>query len=219
MQSHDFLLVVFEWSPSRRLIDSQIDTFRTKVEQLKPEAIVVTGIPRHHAKKLSQQDWTKDYYLSKETRRVTTSRSESTTPKTNTPIPISIVFSKYPTSSEQWFALTQPNQISGFAHIIEICIPLNAWKPEHCPLGLLQELQLTYDDVSTLTLVITTDITKELQASVNVNNTVIFIAHGAINSAESKFRYWKKLQPICSDRITELQLISIIGDTSSDIET
>ena len=218
--TQDFLMVVSEWSTSRRAFNTQLDTLRKRVERLRPDAVVIMGIPRHHAKKLCQQDWTKDYYVSKETRSVTHRRSETEL----TPTPISVVFSKYPTSSEQWFALgpssgpsSGPSGASdqGFAHIVEICIPLNAWQPSHCPLGLLQEYQLTYDEVSTLTLVVTTTITSELKTSFNpsnVRNSVIFISQGQV--VEPQLRLWKKI----STDASVVARVSTLGDANPDTE-
>ncbi len=212
---HDFSLIVSEWSTSRRLFNSQIESLRTRVENLRPETVVVMSIPRHHAKKLSQQDWTKDYYVSKETRSVTNTRTT-----TEVPAQISIVFSKYPTSSEQWFALApeEPDTTIGFAHVVEICIPLNAWKPDHCPLSLLQEYQLTYDEVSTITIVVAPVVTKDLQQSFhsdNVRNSVVFVSNSESGiKIEPQLRLWKRI----SSQADVVALISTLGDTHSDGE-
>ena len=107
------------------------------------------------------------------------------------------MFCKYPTSSEEWFALDQ--QDAGFAHVVEICIPLNAWKTERCPLSLLQEYQLTYDEVSSITIVVSTTLTEELQATFNaqnVHNSVIFISGGGANSepeVKLQLKHWERL--------------------------
>ena len=217
----DFLAIVFEWSLSRKVFATQLETLRKRVEvegRQKPDAVVVTGIPRHHAKKLAQQDWTKDYYVSKESRSVTATR-------TSIHAPISVVFSKYPTSSEQWFALGSDSvgDEQGFAHIVEICIPLNAWHPARCPLALLQEYQLTYDEVSTITLVIATVATKELKSSFNpsnVRNSVIFISTSSDGDPQNKqvepqLRLWKRIANAPADSIV---LVSTIGDIHSDPE-
>jgi hypothetical protein len=134
--------------------------------------LIVVDIPRHHAKKLGQQAWARDYYVSKETRAMTEKRA----PKPGTPTPISIVFCRYPFYSEQWFPLSDQT----LAHVAEVCIPLNAWHPERSPLSLLQEYQLSYDEVSTLTFVIahhTTDVgpLRETFAQEKVRNAVFYV--------------------------------------------
>lgn len=189
----DFKLFRLEWSTQRQAFETQIDTLSRQIQTHAFDVIVICGIPRHHAKKLqNQSDWTKDYYVSKEARAVTTkSRSNpqpesTTTTTTRDPTKISVIFTKYPTATEQWFALE--NDV-GFAHVVDICIPLNAWIPSHCPLALLQEYQLTYDEVSTITVVVTTSMTPELKKTFDeIENTVITIFDGKI---EKRLHYWR----------------------------
>jgi hypothetical protein len=193
-QQSDFSFYIVDWSTVRPNFNPQIDKIRQMVEQHQPDAIIVNNIPRHHAKKLGQCDWTKDYYVSKEVRSVTTTARTEAHPQpqenVTRPIPITVIFSKYPTSSEEWFALENN---AGFAHVVEICIPLNAWKPDRCPLGILQEYQLTYDEVSSITIVVSTTLTVELQAtfnSQNVRNSVIFISDD--NEPILQLKHWKQ---------------------------
>jgi hypothetical protein len=195
MQSSDFCFTILEWSTSRQKFNSQIELLRQRVETYRPDVMIINNIPRHHAKKLSQCDWSKDYYVSKEKRNVTvTARTKEE--GQNKPTPITVIFCKYPTSSEEWFALEQD---AGFAHVVEICIPLNAWKTERCPLSLLQEYQLTYDEVSSITIVVSSTLTEELQATFNaqnVHNSVIFISGGggaAEPEVKLQLRHWERL--------------------------
>lgn len=199
MDPTDFRLYVLNWSAARKDFDAQLHLLHQTVQQHRHDVIVVYGIPRHHAKKLqSQSDWTKDYFVSKESRSVTEARPRSgagtmtsaTSTSTSTLLStITVIFSKYPTSTEQWFALDKD---AGFAHVVDVAIPLNAWEPSHCPLSLLQEYQLTYDEVSTITIVVATVITPELKTTfceTNVPNSVVFISP----MIEKQLRYWKEV--------------------------
>lgn len=171
--THDFKFCLVKWSTSRRRFSAQLEALRDQIQNELPDVLIVVGIPRHHAKKLGQQSWTKDFYVSKESRTLTEKRAGAP----GTPTPISVVFSRFPFFSEQWFPLDQE---SGLAHVAEVCIPLNAWHPDRSPVSLLQEYQLTYDEVSMLTFVIApsvNDLTKlnETFAPQKVQNTVVFV--------------------------------------------
>lgn len=141
----DFTLTVFRWIPSRKKLEQTLKRLTSRVERHQPDLVVIVGIPRHHAKKVAQQPWACNYYLSKEPKTTTGQRIY----ETGSPTPITVVYSRFPTVSEQWFPLTE----SGFAQAVEVCIPINAWRPDRSPLGLLQEYQVTYDQVSTLTVI------------------------------------------------------------------
>lgn len=216
----DLSFTVVEWSCARKNFNSQIEQVRIVVEQQKPDIIVITNIPRHHAKKLGQSEWSKDYFVSKEVRNVTeTSRLETikVVPDKNRigeiPTPISVLFSKFPTSSEEWFSLE--NDI-GFAHVVQICMPLNSWIPDRCPLSMLQEYQLTYDEVSTIAFVVTTEMTTELQATFNpttVKNSVVFISP---KGCDPQLRLWKVNGTVGDAPIITRKLMSCIGEADAD---
>ena len=148
MQSppQDFKWSVVKWSSARRKFSSQLETLRTLVSSEHPDMLIVVDLPRHHAKKLEQQSWAKDYYISKEARAMTTKRATTL----GIPPPISVVFCRYPFYSEQWFPLTD----NSIAQVAEVCIPINAWHPDRSPIPLLQEYQISYDEVSIVTFVI-----------------------------------------------------------------
>ena len=188
---HDFKCSVMRWSTSRSRFTSQLETLRTRVQSERLDMIIVLDIPRHHAKKLRQQAWVKDYYISKEPRSVTEKRASIP----GTPTPITIAYCRYPFFSEQWFPLeaTGPTGPQSLAHISEVCIPLNAWHPVRSPLSLLQEYQLTYDEVSMLTFVIANGATdveglRETFAPHKVRNTVIFILPPHLAKEESSVK-------------------------------
>lgn len=184
--THDFKFCLVKWSTSRSRFSSQIEKLRNLIQRDVPDVLIVVGIPRHHAKKIGQQSWTKDFYVSKESRAMTEKRAGAP----GTPTPVTVVFSRFPFFSEQWFPLeasptlttTQEEEDAapplGLAHVAEVCIPLNAWHPDRSPVGLLQEYQLTYDEVSMITFVVApgaTDIEKLNETFATVRNTVVFV--------------------------------------------
>ena len=191
METPDFTLLSVAWIPATGGLDKQYQQLRMKVDRHKPDCVVIVGLPRHHAKKVAQQDWTKDYYQSKEKRTITESRLTRV---------CTVVYSRYPFTSEQWVNVgvssNEANESSqtekgGFAHIAEICIPIGAWRAHRSPIEVLQEIQSSladgvevgYDEVSTITVVVATsdvDVGKLKQAfSVDkVRNTIVFVASG-----------------------------------------
>lgn len=190
----DFSVLVHAWRTARAEFDTQVHMLRTAIEAYRHKTIVITHIPRHHAKKLqAQSDWTKDYFVSKESRQVTTelnTNKQQIGGQTAVPL-ITLIFSMYPTTTEQWFALDND---TGFAHVVDVCIPLNAWKPTSCPLALLQEYRLTYDEVSTITVVATSEMTPGLRETFNerdVPNSVVFISEQGV--IEKRLRFWKEI--------------------------
>ena len=60
----DFKTVAIGWEPGPRQIEQQYQNLRARVERHRPDCVVIVGIPRHHAKKVAQQDWAKDYHVS-----------------------------------------------------------------------------------------------------------------------------------------------------------
>jgi hypothetical protein len=169
----DFKWSVVKWSTSRRRFSSQLETLKTRIHSERLDLLIVVDIPRHHAKKLGQQAWVKDYFVSKEARAMTEKRNPEVA---GSPPGISVVFSRYPFYSEQWFPLAD----STITHVAEVCIPLNAWHPDRSPLSLLQEYQLNYDEVSMLTFVIanhTKDVAglRETFAASKVRNAVFYV--------------------------------------------
>lgn len=174
----DFKCCVVKWSTSRRRFSSQLEALKTRILSERPDLVIVLDIPRHHAKKVGHQAWAQDYYVSKEGREITEKRQS----QPSTPTPITVVYSRYPFYSEQWFLLSEDQPESGFAHITEVCLPLNAWHPDRSPLSLLQEYQLSYDEVSMLTFVIANHVDKaqiphlkQTFAQEKVKNAVIYI--------------------------------------------
>lgn len=229
MTDHDFGLFTHKWNTSRRLFDSQVQKLQASVEKTHPDAIVIMNIPRHHAKKFTQaSDWTKDYFLSKESRSITEGHQvlpEGSRDR-SAPTPITLVFSRFPPTSEQWFATDVTDKVSaepaGFAHVVEICIGLNAWHPTRCPLGLLQEYQLSYDEVSTMTLVIASQITDELKHSFStesVGNSVILIAPDVPVEPQLRTDCWHLLGANSLQEQTALLKFSfILGENLSEGE-
>lgn len=184
METSDFTLITIRWTTGVNL-DKQYQDVRTRIEGHKPDCVVIVGIPRHHAKKIGQQDWTKDYFQSKERRNVTESRSTRI---------CSVVYSRYPFTSEEWISEDTNKSI---AHIAEICVPIGAWKIHRSPIELLQEIQIGYDEVSTLTIIVTVDPDsadapesklKQAFSVDRIKNTVIFVS--AINT-EVQELWWK----------------------------
>lgn len=217
----DFTLCTHTWKSSRKLFDAQIAKLQHMHTQHHPDAIVVMSIPRHHAKKFTHScDWTKDYFVSKETRAVTDSHTLANSAH---PTPITLVLTRSPTTSEQWFAFdVEPVAATGagevaqqpFAHVVEVCIGLNAWHPQRCPLVLLQEYQhqLSYDEVSTITLVVTTHVNDDLRKSFDyevVRNSVVFIAPD--EKIETQLFCWKVLQEVPGESKT-MMLASTLGE-------
>ena len=173
---YDFKCCIRKWSTSRRRFSSQLETLRLQIQDEEPDLIVIVDIPRHHVKKVCQQSWTNDYYLSKESRSTTEQRSTVH----GKPTLISVIWCRYPFHSEQWFPLVTNDSIARIAHIAEVCLPLNAWHPDRSPLGLLQEYQLTYDEVSMLTFVVATNAAdvqalKETFAPDKMRNMVLYV--------------------------------------------
>jgi hypothetical protein len=112
---------------------------------------------------------------------------------------ITLVYSKFPFSSEEWIVpaaatgvitgtaegdLVANSAISDWTtQVAEVCIPLGGWKPYKSPIELLQDHELTYDEVATISVVVTTcpDISEisRLQEAFNasrLNNSVVLIA-------------------------------------------
>jgi len=170
------------------LWNAQYNKLQEDVEHYKPDCVVILGIPRHHAKKLAKQDWTKDYYLSKEKTDFTTTNRE---PRAR----ITIIYSRFPFTSEEWLLLSS----SCCAHITEICIPIGGWGRNRSPVEMLQEYELCYDEVSTITLVSSTnpDSMENLRQSFSVDtvqNSIVFITPGeATTKVETDLRLWKQL--------------------------
>lgn len=193
---HDFKCCVVKWSTSRQRFSQQLDALREQIQHEQVDLLIVVDIPRHHAKKLGQQDWTKDYYVSKERRSITEQQRsggnvEQSQQSSSGPELITVAFCRYPYFSEQWFPLateaTEGSRAAAVAHIVEVCIPLNAWHPDRTPIALLQEYQLTYDEASMLTFVIAPHVTpsglnglNETFAPSLVHNTVLFILPTAV---------------------------------------
>jgi len=195
---HDFKCCVVKWSTSRQRFSQQLDALREQIQHERVDLLIVVDIPRHHAKKLGQQDWTKDYYVSKERRSITEQqRVGGDQPQQSSPELITVAFCRYPYFSEQWFPLATSDgsraaesSRAAVAHIVEVCIPLNAWHPDRTPIALLQEYQLTYDEASMLTFVIAPHVTPSGLNGLNdtfaptlVHNTVLFILPAEIQTA------------------------------------
>lgn len=159
MEVTDFSFAVVPWDASHRRVTRQLERLQQRVTCHSPDVVVIIGIPRHHAKRLVREEWSKEYYLSKEPKQITASRPRSQESAPAPPL-ITLAFSRYPLTSEEWFPLddtildgaTVPEP-SPFAHVFEVCIPLNAWNRDRSPVGLLQEYQVTYDEVSSITFV------------------------------------------------------------------
>jgi len=179
------------------------------VETHKPDCVVIVGIPRHHAKKVLQQKWTKAYFVSKERKEVSLTRPD---PRG---VRISLILSVHPFSSEEWISPNLPAVedeeallITGegdLAHCAEICIPLGGWKTLHSPIELLQEYQLEYDQVSTITFVAVADQSKcpiepleEVFNAEKLQNSVVFVSRnpeGDENAIVSiQPRWWKQIE-------------------------
>ena len=222
----DFSLSVWSWSTSRRRYASQITALNQLVKQSYPDVLVVINIPRHHAKKLGQADWAKDYYVSKENRQFTTDRTPIGA--TGSPTAITVVFSRYPASSEEFFA-RESGEEQAAAHVMEVCIPLNAWRPDRSPLPLLQEYQVVYDDVSTITFVVSNHEVDDLRTAFhpdNVQNSVIFITpqvenptatnincglHSDQVAVEAQLQWWDVVQ-----EGSVMGFASTLGDDGAD---
>lgn len=133
----DLSLYIFAWQD---LKDS--DQLTQSVEILKPDCAVIVGIPRHHAKKLLQQKWTKRFFVSKERKTVSLTRPSPRGVK------ITVILSVHPFSSEEWISPKKDLENDegtapvDLAHCAEICIPLGGWKALQSPIELLEEYQL-----------------------------------------------------------------------------
>lgn len=202
----DFTIVPIFWNTTLGL-DKQFNDVRIKVELECPECVVILNIPRHHAKKIAQQDWTKDYFISKQKTVHGASRV------------CTIVYSKYPFTSEEWITPTpSPAQSESPTHITEICVPIGAWKPHRSPIELLQDYPsdvdgyLSYDEVSTITVVASNSAgTASLQQVFDVSkvkNTIAFITN---DSVAVDLLWWERL----NDGDTVIQLNSALTSTTS----
>lgn len=176
----DFSVVAIGWKVGPKQVEEQYQRLRANIEGHNPDCVVIIGIPRHHAKKVGQQDWTKDYFLSKERTNVTSRR-----PVTRG-APITLIYSRYPFTSEEWIspadatASEEDSTASDITHVAEVCIPIGAWKPHCSPLDLLQEYQLKYDEVATFTIVALTEpsqisVLKDVFNVEKLNNSVIYV--------------------------------------------
>lgn len=180
MQVADFRVLSHNWVASRKRIDAQLSSIAKACGYVgavgavgAADIIVIHGVPRHHAKAIAKADWLKDYYLSKERRKVTESRPGGGGR-------ITLVYSKYPLSSQEWFSKSDGK---GFTHVVEVSIPINAWQHSHSPLALLEEYGLTYDQVATFTIVIADDNIQDLMHAftpASVQNSVLFVMPSAI---------------------------------------
>lgn len=225
----DVVVVVRCWDPARHRQPQQFRDLARLVDDVRPELLCVLGIPRHQAKKLVQQSWSLDYYVSKEPRSITEARAGDRSGRGRPPV-ISVAFSKYPPSLEEWFPLqgldaatidvapiqasahvelgatrgtlealdhaapdadqpgarrsdTGRGEVVPHAHVVEVCVPLNAWKRRASPLELLEHYELTYEEVSTITLVMANNAAElaSLRKAFRpdtVQNSVVFAAPG-----------------------------------------
>lgn len=167
MEESDFTIVPIFWNSGLNL-DKQFNDLRARIEHVSPECVVILNVPRHHAKKIAQQDWTKDYYVSKQSSKANVTRV------------CTVVYSKHPYTSEEWISGAD----SSVTHIAEICIPIGAWKPHHSPIELLQEYGLTYDEVATITVAASNSANvSSLQQIFDVNklkNTIAFVTNSGV---------------------------------------
>ena len=200
----DLTFSVLSWDVANNLLLQQPNN-----DGLVVDVIIVIGIPRHHAKKLIQQAWTKDYYLSKETRTLTLQHRTSMA----APQPITLVFCKYPFYSEQWLPISLLAQdketTTSLVHVVEVCIPMNAWQANRSPIHVLQEYQVSYEDVSIVTFVVAQDISHFSQVSQTFSDesSVVFVAPSSSTSGfqiETQFHFWK-----LDGMIEERNLISL----------
>lgn len=200
----DLSLYVVSWN---NLTDCE--KVSKNVEAHKPDCVCIVGIPRHHAKKVLQQRWTKRYFVSKERKEVSLTRPD---PRG---VRITLILSVHPFSSEEWISpkipaegVIEPSETveedtkSDIAHCAEICIPLGGWKTLNSPIELLQEYQLAYDQVSTITFVAVADESKcpikplqEVFNAEKLENSVVFISRNPEEIAPTismQLKWWKQ---------------------------
>lgn len=173
MAESDFTIVPVFWNTVN--LDKQFGDLRAQMEQTSPECVVILNVPRHHAKKVAQQDWTKDYYVSKQKSAGGANRV------------CTVVYSKYPYTSEEWINAavnTDANTNTSVTHIAEVCVPIGAWKPHRSPIELLQEYGLSYDEVATITVAASNSASvSALQQIFDVNklkNTIAFVTNSGV---------------------------------------
>lgn len=197
------------------------------VEMYQPDCVVIVGIPRHHAKKVLQQKWTKRFFVSKERKSVTLSRPN---PRG---VRITLVLSVHPFTSEEWISPTAPPTDEPIidqefevekapkvdvTHCAEICIPLGGWKALQSPIELLQEYQLEYDKVSTFTIVAAADenkcpleALKEIFSPERLENSVIFVSKDEDKlNVQTQLRWWKEIKTDWDEKKTKL--ITLVSD-------
>lgn len=167
----DFTILPVFWNTVN--LDKQFSDLRAQIERLSPECVVILNVPRHHAKKVSQQDWTKDYFSSKQKSGGAASASRICT----------VVYSKYPYTSEEW--INADGASPSVTHIVEVCVPIGSWKPHRSPIELLQEYGLTYDEVATITVAASNSgaSVTALQQIFDVNklkNTIAFVTNTGV---------------------------------------
>ncbi len=181
MENNIFSICCIEWITSREKFDQLCIDIQNTVQEHKFEVIIINNIPRHHIKKMqSLTNWMYDYYISKESRQVTQSSKKNT---------ISILFSKYPPTTEQWLVDASQKNLT---HVVDICVPLNAWINQKKLLNYLQECKITYDDLCTITFVMTctkllgVDI-RETFSITNIPNSVFFISQNSSIHQQLKY--------------------------------
>jgi hypothetical protein len=208
----DFTISVIHWKIGPKRVEEQYQDLRKKIESEKPDCIIITRIPRHHAKKVAQQDWTKDYFLSKERTEVTERRP------VRRGAPISLIYCRYPFTSEEWISpapqiveTSEIERLVDITHVAEVSIPVGAWKKHCSPLDLLQEYQLKYDEVATFTIIALSETSQlELLKDVfhSVENSVIYVSpdesgDGSQKCVELQLSWWRSL-PSLNQKIIQL---------------
>lgn len=183
LQPHDFVIHHMIWNPQTSAIEQQLSVLKSAVASTKPECVVIVGIPRNHSKKITNQPWSKDYYRSKEKSREGGSKKAKVT----------LIYSKFPFTSEEWLipvpvdstdsteAVPPAADIS--THVTEICIPIGGWRQNRSPIEMLQDHELSYDEVATFSVIVTTctnqtEISRLQQAfcANQIKNTVVLVS-------------------------------------------